>query len=125
MKYCIVYVLTNIMSDEKISVGLVYQTAKGWEYRYSDAKLDISACLLSDKEGDYVKNFVKRFDQNFMEGKSDEAVLSNLENLHRYSNNYVIFSSVKNMELSDSQAQPDFLFKEFVELRKRDSKSFQ
>lgn len=115
MKYSIIYALTNILSDEKISVGLVCLTEKGCTYRYSDNKINLSKSLLTNEQHNYVRLFLTGFSQNFIDGRSTAAILSSLDTLHRYSNNYVIFSPVKELNIPDSLTSPEQLYSELIE----------
>jgi len=115
MKYCILYALTNIHCDEKISVALVCLTESGWSYRYSPEKLRVSRSLLTGPEGDYVTSFVSDFQKNCMDGLSTGAILSNLETLHRYSNNYVILSPVRSLDVPDTLLTPDCLYEKLID----------
>lgn len=114
MRYCIIYALTNMWADEKISVGLVCQAEKGWTYRFSDRKISISQNLLPKEPGEYVRSFVSGFEEKYMEGKSSEAILSSLETLRKYSNNYVIFSPIKDLTVQDSSTMPEKLYLELI-----------
>jgi len=114
MKYSIIYACTNILSDEKISLGLVCVTDKGWTFKFSQKKLKISLLLLSQKAGDYVQSFMNMFEQNYLTGHSTSEVLANLDTLHRYSNNYVVFSPVLELSVPESLMTPERLFSEFV-----------
>lgn len=54
------------------------------------------------------------FEQNYLTGHSTSEVLANLDTLHRYSNNYVIFSPVLELSVPESLMTPERLFFEFV-----------
>jgi len=115
MKYCILYALTNIHCDEKISVALACLTESGWSYRHSPEKLRVTRSLLTGPEGDYVSSFVSDFQKNYMDGLSTGAILSNLETLHRYSNNYVILSPVRSLDVPDTLLTPDSLYEKLID----------
>lgn len=114
MRYCIIYALTNFHSKEKISVGLICVTSSGWSYQYSPEKVKTSESLLSRPEGAYVNAFVSGFRQHYLEGRDPASVVSTLETLRRYSNNYVIFSPVKSIDIPDSKITPEHLYQELV-----------
>jgi len=115
MKYCVLYALTNIHCDEKISVALVCLTDSGWSYRYSPRKLKVTRSLLTEREGDYADSFVSDFQKNYMDGLGTQSILSNLDTLHRYSNNYVILSPVQSLDVPDSLISPDRLYEKLIE----------
>lgn len=115
IRYSIIYVRTNIMSDEKISIGLVYVTQSGWSFNYSKEKVRISGELLSEEQGKYVESFISGFRDNYLEGRNSESVLSVLDTMHRYSNNYVVFSPVIELNVSEALMSHQRLYDELVQ----------
>jgi len=115
MKYSIIYAQPNILTDEKISLGLVCMTEKGWFYKYSKEKVDLSRKLLKEWLGDYVENVVTDFQRAYLDGKSNLSILKSLDTLNRYSNNYIVFSKVVALDLDESLMSPERLYSELIE----------
>ena len=108
-KYCIIYAVLCMQTDEKLSVGLISFGEGGKEYRYSQRKLDALEILLPKKVHQFFSNLIKTLDVEQF------CTPSNIDYMNRYSNNLLAISKINTIDVPFSKESTDWLFLNFIE----------
>ncbi len=109
MKYSIVNAQLYKGTNEHISVAMIAFTETKLYYRISNRKLKAVEFLFGDNKYRFFKELVDEFDQK---GKITEQGVSYL---HRYSNNLLTVSELKEIDMPATKESADFLFNRYVE----------
>lgn len=96
-------------TEEKISVALIAFGGQKLFYKSSEKKLGAVKILFEPTKYGIFKNMVDQFTMK------DTISEENVSYLHRYSNNLLTVSELKEIDMPATQETADFLFNRYVE----------
>lgn len=114
MKYSVIYVTTQPEGQEKISVGLIVVDGDTVEVKTSDKKIAVTEMLLSEKEYQYVSRVLKNMEKTI-------KTVGDVDYLSRYSNNMILVSPLKSIDVEATKVSKDWIFNTHVFGRKSQS----
>lgn len=109
LKYSIIYAVIRSEISEQLSVGLIIVDGDTLEVRYSQKKLNALKALYSEKEYRFVSRVITSLKRN-QSINSVEAV----NYLTRYSNNLIAVSPLQNIDVTSTEQNKEWLFKNYV-----------
>lgn len=109
LKYSIIYAVIRSEISEQLSVGLIIVDGQQLEVRYSQKKLNALKPLFSDKEYRFVSRVITSLKRN-QSINSVDAV----NYLTRYSNNLIAVSPLKTIDVTSTEQNKDWLFRNYV-----------
>lgn len=109
LKYSIIYAVIRSEISEQLSVGLIIVDGDTLEVRYSQKKLNALKTLFSDKEYRFVSRVITSLKKN-QSINSVDAV----NYLTRYSNNLIAVSPLQSIDVSSTEQNKEWLFRNYV-----------
>ena len=109
LKYSIIYAVIRSEISEQLSVGLIIVDGQQLEVRYSQKKLNALKPLFSDKEYRFVSRVITSLKRNRCINSVDAV-----NYLTRYSNNLIAVSPLKTIDVTSTEQNKDWLFRNYV-----------
>ena len=109
LKYSIIYAVIRSEISAQLSVGLNIVDGQQLEVRYSQKKLNALKPLFSDKEYRFVSRVITSLKRNRSINSVDAV-----NYLTRYSNNLIAVSPLKTIDVTSTEQNKDWLFRNYV-----------
>ena len=109
LKYSIIYAVIRSEISEQLSVGIIIVDGDNVEVRYSQEKLDALRALFSEKKYQFLCRVIKSFNH----GGSLSSIKA-INYLTRYSNNLIAVSPLQSIDVTCTEQNKEWLFKNYV-----------
>lgn len=114
LKYSIIYAVIRSEISEQLSVGIIIVDGDNVEVRYSQEKLDALRALFSEKKYQFLCRVIKSFNHD-----GSLSSVKAINYLTRYSNNLIAVSPLQSIDVTSTEQNKEWLFKNYVYDRSR------